>query len=192
MCGKSGTIWMVRFLRFKRYKMNLTRAHRIWLPALLFVMLWLPAGCAVPPTAPLRITDISVAPEPVIGQTATLRVEVMSKYDEPDAAIIIDLPQGVKLMGGDILWEGSLKANQPQTHEISICVPYEGDWRLWMAAQSQIAENSFYGDTKTLHLIVTGDTVRVVPGGAYRITQPPGGMVHPTDVPKTPPANICQ
>lgn len=172
--------------------MNFSRPHRVWLLALLLAVLWLLVGGCTPPTAPLRITDISVTPDPIIGQTATLRVEVMSKYDEPNAAIIIDLPPGVKLMDGDLLWEGSLKANQPKTHEISICVLYEGDWRLWIAAQSQIAENSFYGDTETLHLITTGDTVRVVPGGAYRITQPPGGMVHPTDVPKTPPADICQ
>ena len=147
----------------------------------LFLVLFVLAACT-PATAPLQITNISVTPDPVIGQTVTLRVEVMSRYDEPDAAIIIDLPPGVKLMDGELLWQGSLKANQPQTHEIAICVLYEGDWRLWIAAQSQVAENSFYGETETLHLITTGDTVRVVPGGAYRITQPPGGMVHPTDV----------
>ncbi len=172
--------------------MDFTRAHRIWLPALLFVILWLPAGCAVPPTAPLRITDISVAPEPVIGQTATLRVEVMSKYDEPDAAIAIYLPPGVKLMGGDILWEGSLKANQPQTHEISICVLYEGNWRLNIETYSRLSETSSYGDSEVLHIITSGNTAKAVYGKDYHFTQPPGGMVHPTDVPKTPPADICQ
>ena len=149
-------------------------------------------NACTPSTAPLQLTDISISPDPIIGQTATLHIEVMSKYDEPDAAIIVDLPPGVKLMDGELLWEGSLTANQPQSHELSICVLYEGDWRLWMAAQSQIAENGFYGDTETLHLITTGDTVRVVPGGAYRITQPPGGMpLFPTPLPETPPADIC-
>jgi len=149
-------------------------------------------NACTPSIAPLQITDISISPDPIIGQTATLHIEVMSKYDEPDAAIIVDLPPGVKLMDGELLWEGSLTANQPQTHELSLCVLYEGDWRLNIETYSIFPENGSYEDSETLHLITTGDTVRVVPGGAYRITQPPGGMpLFPTSVPETPPADIC-
>ena len=170
------------------HQTQLKSAYKFLLLGTLLVLL----SACTPATAPLQLTDISISPDPVIGQIATLHIEVMSKYDEPDAAIIVDLPPGVKLMDGELLWEGSLKANQPQTHEISICVLYEGDWRLWIATSSQLSENSTYGDTETLHFITTEDTVRVVPGGAYRITQPPGGMeVFPTDLPKTPPADIC-
>jgi hypothetical protein len=169
-------------------KIFLSNRRQRWLFTLALILL-LSSACA--PQAPLQITDISVTPDPLIGQTATLHIEVMSKFDEPEAAIIVDLPPGVKLMGGDLLWEGSLTANQPQSHEISLCVIYEGDWRLNIETYSIQAENSSYSDSETLHLITTRDTVRVVPGGAYRITQPPEGMVHPTSVPETPPAEIC-
>ena len=148
-------------------------------------------ACETPPQFPLKITDISVRPDPLMGQTATLHVEVMSTRDEPDAAIIISLPPGVKLMRGELLWEGSLTANQPQTHEISLCVLYEGDWELNIETYSLLSESGSYEDSETLHLITTADRVRVVPGAAYRITQPPGGMVHPTSVPQAPPADIC-
>lgn len=148
-------------------------------------------GACTSSRAPLKISNISVHPDPIIGQTVTLSVEVVSSRDEPEAYIIIGLPPGVKHMGGDLSWEGSLSFNQPQSHEISICVLYEGDWRLGIRTYSILSENSSYQDYQTLHLITKGDSVRVVPGGEYRITQPPGGMVHPTDVPKTPPVDIC-
>lgn len=156
----------------------------LWLLVLL-------SACS-PPKFPLRIVDASISPDPVIGQTATLHVEVMSTKDEPDTTIQIDLPPGIKLMTGELLWEGSLTANQSQSHEIAICVLYEGDWRLNIETYSLIPPNSGYEDSETLHLITTADTVRIVPGGAYRITQPPGGMVaFPTPLPETPPADIC-
>ena len=159
------------------------------LAGLCLALLWLSA-CG--PQAPLQITDLSVDGEPLIGEVVTLHIEVKSMFDEPDAAIIVDLPPGVKLMDGELLWEGSLRANQPQTHELSLCVLYEGDWRLNIETYSILSENSSYEDSETLHLITTGDTVRVVPGGAYRITQPPEGMVlFPPSLPETPPADVC-
>ena len=165
--------------------------HWFWLVAILGLILVTVNACS-PPQVPLKITDISVHPDPVIGQVATLHVEVMSTKDEPDTSILIDLPPGVKLMKGELLWEGSLTANQPQTYEISFCVLYQGDWRLNIETYSLIPPNSGYEDSETLHLIATADTVRVVPGGEYRITQPPEGMVvFPTPLPETPPADIC-
>jgi hypothetical protein len=38
----------------------------------------------------------------------TLRVEVMSTHDEPDTTIAVQLPEGVKLVEGNLLWQGSL------------------------------------------------------------------------------------
>jgi hypothetical protein len=148
-------------------------------------------ACERPPEAPLQITDISVHPDPVIGQTANLRVEIMSPDDEKDITIIVTLPDGVKLMSGELEWKGSLTADQPQTHEFALCVLYEGDWRLHISTYSTFTPTSSYGDSETLHLITSANTVRVVPGMKYRITQPPGGMVLPTPVPQTPPTDIC-
>ena len=148
-------------------------------------------ACERPPEAPLQITDISVHPDPIIGQTAALRVEIMSIDDEKDVTIIVTLPDGVKLMSGELEWKGSLIANQPQAHELEVCVLYEGDWRLHISTYSTLTPTSSYGDSETLHLITSTDAVRIVLGMNYRITQPPGGMVIPTPVPETPPAGIC-
>ena len=140
---------------------------------------------------PLEVTDISVHPDPVIGQTATLRVEIMSINDEKDVTINITLPDGVKLMSGDLEWKGSLIANQPQAHELELCVLYEGDWSLYISTYSQYAPTSSYGDAEMLYIITSADTVRVVSSGKYHVTQPPGGMILPTPIPQTPPTGIC-
>ena len=166
--------------------------NKRWLFEVLFLLLFCLTACTSP-QGPLEITDISVSPDPVIGQTATLHVEIMSRRDEPDTTILIDLPPGVKLMKGDLTWKGSLTANQPQSYEVAICVLYEGDWRLNIETYSLIPPNSGYEDSETFHLITTANTVRVIPGGEYRITQPPEGMVvFPTPLPETPPTDICQ
>jgi hypothetical protein len=113
-------------------------------------------GACTQSQAPLRIKDISVMPDPVIGQTATLTVEFVSTNDELDVSFWIELPPGVKHMGGELTWEGSLTANQPQSHEISICVLYEGDWALDIGVWSQLSETSGYQDSEVLHIIASG------------------------------------
>jgi hypothetical protein len=97
-------------------------------------------ACERPPEAPLQITDISVHPDPVIGQTATLRVEVTSPDDEKDVTLIVTLPDGVKLMSGELEWNGSLIAGQPQSYEFALCVLYEGDWRLHISTYSTLTD----------------------------------------------------
>jgi hypothetical protein len=165
-----------------------SRAHLSFLSRLCLSLLVLSACTQA--SFPIEITRVTVMPDPVVGQVATLRVEVVSSENEPDATILVELPAGVKLMEGTLTWKGSLTANQPQVHELSICVLYEGDWRLWLQAHSQLAENSSYQDTETLHLISTTESARVVLGSDYRVTQPPGGSGPSTPLPETPP-DVC-
>lgn len=152
--------------------------------------LFLLSACT-PPRFPLKVTALSVMPDPVVGQTVTLRVEIVSTKDEPDTTIKIQLPEAVKLMDGDLIWRGSLKANQPQTHEVSVCVLYEGDWRISVTAYSRLSEDSTYGDTDSLHLVSTTTTGHAIPGSEYRYIQPPGGVPPSTPLPETPPPGVC-
>ncbi|MGI0014054.1 MAG: hypothetical protein ACREBU_11515 [Nitrososphaera sp.] len=124
----------------------------------------------------LEITDISVSPDPVVGQVVTLHIEVMSTQDEPDATIFVELPEGVKLVEGELTWNGSLVANQPQTHEVSICVLYEGEWRLWIETYSRLSETSTYVDAEILNIQSTAETARVILGRDYQVTQPPSSL----------------
>lgn len=119
------------------------------------------------PGFPLKLIKISVLPEPVVGRVVTLTVEAVSTRDEPDATILVDLPDGVKLEGGELTWHGSLVANQPQTHELTICVQSEGDWMLWIEAYSRLSPSSSYQDADTLHIISWAQSAQVIPGSKY-------------------------
>ena len=170
--------------------MKKTRNTKGMLEALLVIGLIL-ATLTACESKPLEVTDISVHPDPVIGQTATLRVEIMSINDEKDVTINITLPDGVKLMSGELEWKGSLIANQPQAHELELCILYEGDWNLYISTYSTIQSNDRYGDAEILHLIASGNTVKVIPGEKYHVIQPSEKMVLSTSLPVTPPAGIC-
>lgn len=142
---------------------------------------------------PLQITRVTVGPEPKVGQPATLRVEFSSYENEADVRLIIQLPPGIKQMGGSLEWQGSLVANQLQTHEVPICVLYEGDWEIYVGAGSQKSAGSSYGDSKFYYIRSTASSAQVIPGDEYHIPQPPGGFVdNPTPLLPHPPANICQ
>lgn len=139
-----------------------------------------PQNYEVPPSIPLQIVNLSVSPEPLVGQLVTLRIEIMSIYDESNVTIWVVLPEGVELVAGSLEWQGSLTANHIQSHELSIRVIQEGDWELRIGAFSTLSANNGYQDTETLHLISDFNSTNIVPGREYRITQPPDGMPGPT------------
>lgn len=162
------------------------------LDAWLFIMSVVIALTAcTPPRFPLQITDLSATPEPVVGQTVTLYIEIMSTKDEPNTTIEVYLPEAVKLMDGDLVWQGSLTANQPQAHEVSVCVLFEGDWRVEVESRSYQSENDSYGDLETIHFISTAITGRSVPGSKYHYTQDPNRISPSTPFPDEPPPDVC-
>lgn len=140
---------------------------------------------------PLQITGVTVTPEPKVGQPATLRVEFSSYENEADVRLIVQLSAGIKQMGGSLEWQGSLVANQSQSHEVPICVLYEGDWEIYIAARSQKSADSSYGDSKSFFIRSTDSSAQVIPGNEYRVVQPPGGFIESTPLP-LPPTDICQ
>lgn len=108
------------------------------------------------------INDVSIAPDPLVGQVVTLSVEAVSEIDAPDASINVVLSDGVNLVSGNLTWHGSLLADQPQTHELSICIPQPGLWEIitsigvTLASGSRRADNRFFyieSDTQSAQLL---------------------------------------
>lgn len=137
---------------------------------------------------PIQITRVTVTPEPKVGQPATLHVEFSSFENEADVRLITQLSEGIKQMGGSLEWQGSLVANQPQSHEVPICVVYEGYWEVTVNVGSQLTADSSYGDTKIVYIRSTVSSAQIFDRFP---TQPPGGYTDPTPLPP-PPTNICQ
>ncbi len=137
------------------------------------IIFWLSA-CAQSstPRHPV-ITEAYISPDPIVGEIVTLHIEVMSGKDEPDVTIAALLPNEINLVEGDLQWHGSLTANQPQVHELSICVLRPGEnWRIYLGVSSQLSETSSIGDGDTLNIESTANFARVIPSKDYQFVGP--------------------
>lgn len=164
--------------------------NKRWLSSV-FLLLFLLLTACTPAPAPhnylLFFTEITVSPDPLIGQVATLHLEFSSDYDQPVATVDIDLPEGVQLVKGDLKWKGSLTANQPQTHDISICTSYPGEW--WIDITGRLREGQYAGflEPRTVLLAVTQTNAQVFTSENYaefvRPTSTFGPAILPTALP---------
>ena len=117
-----------------------------------------------------NITKIDASPEPVVGEVVTLSIKIESENEEPDVSLSVTLPEGVQLISGSTEWNGSLPANGTYTHDISICVLYEGLWhiradaRYWPTGRDE----RWGGDTDHLYLESTQNSGKVIQSGQYR------------------------
>ena len=125
-----------------------------------------------------------ISPDPVIGQTVTLSVEMMTPYDAEEALLNIVLPEGIRHMGGELSWEGSLIENTPIHHEISICVLYPIDKSIYLSGGSSKDATGV-----KLFIISNYDSAEVVPGSKYRYVQP---SIDSTPTPTPSPATVAQ
>lgn len=139
------------------------------LGSLVLLIIGLNACKRIPPHP--VITEAYIRPDPIVGEIVTLHIEVMSGEDEDDVTISALLPDEINLVDGELEWHGSLKANQPQAHEMSICVLRPGDnWRIFLGVSSQLSETSSIGDGDILHIESNADWARVIPSAKYRGT----------------------
>jgi hypothetical protein len=97
-------------------------------------------------------------------------VEFTSRYDEPDTTLTIVLDDAIKLVSGELVWQGSVTANQKQTHEISVCPQFSGTWRIRAFVSSQKGPDDVYGDVESVFLEVTEDAARVISAYDYEPT----------------------
>jgi hypothetical protein len=163
--------------------------HRqVWLLSTLALLFFLLSACSTS-RPPLQITEMTINPDPLIGQVVTLHIEFMSPHDEPDTTLEIFLPEGIKLIKGDLIWKGALTASQSQTHEISICTLYEGNWWILTHARSWYPDQTMrYSGEALLVLDITLDGARVTLGDEYVPTSAPdeqGPAVFPTPFPES-------
>lgn len=149
--------------------------------------LLLALSACTPARFPLQISDLSVSPDPVVGKVVALDVQIRSSDDEENVLLQIRLPDGVRLIEGDLEWHGSLAADEPVKQSVFLCVVYPGDWRIYIGAYSLVDGNTKYADSDTIHFISTAESGRAVPGAEYTIIQDTPAPV-PSPTPVTTPA----
>ena len=164
----------------------LNRTNRLWCIIVigLCATLWLSAcGQA---GVPLQITNVSVSPEPIVGQVVTLTVEIMSTNDEPDVTFTLTTLEeyGTKLhlVSGETEWAGSLTANQPQIFQFSVCAWEEGSWPIEISAVSRLPDGNGWHAFEKIHIESSIVSSRLIRGREFRMYP---GEVKPTPTPVT-------
>ena len=105
------------------------------------------------PTASLSHTTMSptsvklaISHPPRLGETAYLTVTVVSVFDAPNSEARLKLPKGAVLLGGDLRWQGSLKANVPVQFSAAIKFVETGQKAIRAVARSVQSATSSVSD----------------------------------------------
>jgi argininosuccinate lyase len=137
---------------------------------------------------------------------ATLHIEAMSEKFSGDGKMSIQMLGGGNFVAGGpdwqktlvtnetgtqtqevFVWQGHLAANEPQIHEISICVTQPGWWKINMGASVLGSDSKVIdGVSSDLHIVSFSDSAEVIPSSDYSPRQPPlGSTPIPTPEPVT-------
>jgi len=132
-------------------------------------------SACTPAGQPLQITNVSVSPEPVVGQIVTLDVEIMSTDDEKDVTFTLDTLEShgnkIHLVAGDPEWQGSLTANEPQSFQFSVCVLQEGSWPIRLRAISYLPDGNGWDAFETINLEGSLTSGRLIRSEDYTFSQ---------------------
>ena len=105
---------------------------------------------------PLRITNVSVSPDPVVGRIVTLTVEIETDSTASDISLTIDTRENfgnkVHLVSGDASWQGFLGAKESKTIPFSLCAGEEGYWPVDLVVYSPSLHD---GDLEIIYLVST-------------------------------------
>jgi hypothetical protein len=123
---------------------------------------------------PLQITNVSVSPEPIVGQIVTLTVEIMSTHDEPDVTFTLNTLEEygnkLHLVSGEPEWAGSLTANQTQAFQFSVCVWEEGSWPIRISAISRLPDGNGWDASEIINLESSISSGRLIRDKDFRMT----------------------
>ena len=155
-------------------KQTETTHSRSSLRALVFGGILLVLNACTPPSQPLHITDVSVSPEPKVGEIVTLEVEIMTDNDEPDVTFTVDTLESagnkIHLVSGDSEQQVSLVAKQPQTFQVEVCVVQEGSWPLRITAVAHHSDGSLWDAFEIIQLESTLESGKLIRSRNYTIS----------------------
>jgi hypothetical protein len=159
------------------------RKTAIFVPILLCCMLsFVFNGCATH-EPPLHIRDIRVSPQPVIGKSITMLVEVENRNNQDYDNIVFELlpSSGILLLEGQTSQIIAMKQGERKTLSIPICVTQEGEQKIHLWVSIPISEQSRMTDGDLLRITIYGQHSYAVPSRDYFAPAPtPPGYQLPT------------
>lgn len=103
----------------------------------------------------------------MVSRVVTVHIETVSKIDTDEASILVEFPSTVKLVSGSTTWHGHLTANQPYTHELTICVLEPGIWMLRGEFGVEVSPGIGEGDAEFLYVDSQVDSARFLSEQEY-------------------------
>ena len=126
------------------------------------------------PEVPLQIADVSIVPAPIVGQSATLSISIVSAQDEPDAVFTVDTLEDagnkIHVLAGDTEWQGSLVANQPRVFTLSVVIIEAGSWPLRITAVAHHSDGSLWDAFEIIQLESTLESGKLIRSRNYTIS----------------------
>lgn len=109
----------------------------------------------IKPISPLQAT-LYLSDKPLLNTPVTLTLSFKSIVDALNTSAKIELPDGFKLVSGNLEWQGDLKKNEEQKIEIVVKSTKVGYYQLKGFAISK-QEDSFFGDSDIIYVEVSRD-----------------------------------
>ena len=108
------------------------------------------------PSTPIEV-NLSISKAPALNQTVELTCTVSSIFDVPNTTAQIILPDGARLVSGDLTWRGDLGADKPIFFSAKIVFKEAGNWAIEAVARHVIDEENSWGDIDVIYLNVGVD-----------------------------------
>ncbi len=81
-----------------------------------------------------------------MNEPADVTITVKSVHDAPNTKVELLLPEGIKLVSGDGIWNVDLTANTPVTFSARIMLFKTGSWEIKAVAKKVIDAENIWGD----------------------------------------------
>jgi hypothetical protein len=132
---------------------------------LIALVLW-PNTSVADVSGPIYVS-IGISKFPIINETASITLKIVSIYDAPNTTAEVILPQGCVLSGGEISKTLDLIASRPVFLNASIKFTQIGEYKLEANAVHVTGPNSGWVDSDTIFLSIGTNTSYPIPPPTY-------------------------
>lgn len=104
---------------------------------------------------------------PKLGGEGKLTVILTSSMDVHDVTVRVNLPRGISLVSGRLIWNGDVEANVSTSFSLIVKACEVGRWNIAATANYYLTSgvwSRWYGDTGQLGIYISEDEISVVSG----------------------------
>ena len=105
---------------------------------------------------PINVS-LSMPAIPTLNENTEVTCTVSSVSDAPNTTARIILPDEVRLVSGDLTWQGDLKADESLSFSATVRFEESGNYAIEAVARRVIDEENSWGDIDVLYLNVGVD-----------------------------------